>query len=124
MNRRKELVEQYKEMKTEAGVYQFRNTANGKVWITSTNNFRSINGKRMMLDMGSHPCKELQADWKQHGADAFVIEILEQLKQNDNESVYYDLKKELRKLEDKWMEQIRPFGERGYHGPEVNGAEQ
>ena len=115
MNRRKELVEQYKEMKTEGGVYMIKNTANDKRWVSSTNNFRSINGKRMMLDMGGHPNKELQAEWRQYGADAFAIEVLEVLERKESE--FFDMKKELKKLEDKWIGELQPFGERGYHGP-------
>lgn len=115
MNRRKELVELFKEMKTEAGVYKFENKRNGKVFVATTNNFKSINGKRMTLDMGGHMNRALQEEWTQYGGDSFTIEVLEILERKD--SVYFDMKKELKKLEDKWLDKLQPFGERGYNGP-------
>ena len=80
MNRRKELQEQAKEIKTEAGIYQIRNERNGKVYLDSTLNLKTINGQKFMLQMGSHLNKQLQAEWNEYGDDAFTIEVLEVLK--------------------------------------------
>ncbi|UJF35831.1 GIY-YIG nuclease family protein [Paenibacillus hexagrammi] len=113
MDRRKELQQQYKEMKTEAGVYQIRNTKNGKVWLSGTPNLKSINGKRISLNLGSFINKELQADWNAYGEIAFEFEVLEILKQK--ETGYFDLKDELKKLEEKWMNDLQPYEDRGYH---------
>lgn len=52
MDRRKELVQQYMEMKTEAGIYCIRNTRNGKIFVASTPNLKSLNGRRFELQMG------------------------------------------------------------------------
>ncbi|TNJ63444.1 GIY-YIG nuclease family protein [Paenibacillus hemerocallicola] len=120
MNRRKELVEQFKEIKTEAGVYKFENNVNKKVFVASTNNFKSLNGKKMTLDMGTHMNRELQEDWTKYGGGAFTVEILEVM-DNKKDSVYFDMKKELKKLEDKWIDKLQPFGDRGYHGPAPEG---
>ncbi|CAH0120163.1 MULTISPECIES: GIY-YIG nuclease family protein [unclassified Paenibacillus] len=117
MDRKKELQRQYKEMKTEAGVYQIRNTANQKIWVESTPNLRTLNGKLFMLKTGGFPNKALQEDWKQFGEESFVIEILETLKKK--EDGYFDLKYELEKLEQKWLDQLQPYGERGYNKPKA-----
>ncbi|SDD69889.1 hypothetical protein SAMN05428987_5648 [Paenibacillus sp. CF095] len=114
MNRRKELQEQAKEVKTEAGVYQIRNERNGKVYIDSTLNLKTINGQRFMLQMGSHLNRRLQAEWNEYGETAFVIEVLETLKQDDNP--YYDSKDALAKCLNRWFEQLEPYGDQGYHG--------
>lgn len=113
MNRKAVLKQQYKEMKVEAGVYQIKNTINQKVWIDSTRNLITINGKQFQLKMGSHPNKQLQAEWQEYGEDAFVFEVLEVLKKK--ETGYFDEADELKKLEEKWLQQLQPYGEHGYH---------
>ena len=76
-------------------------------------NLKTLNGKQFQLKMGSHVNKELQEDWNQHGEEQFVFEVLEILKENQNE--YVDTKDELKKLEQKWLDQLKPFGEHGYN---------
>ena len=41
------------------------------------------------------------------------MEVLEILKEKDDP--YYNEKEELEKLEEKWLSQLQPFGDRGYH---------
>ncbi|MFZ7103250.1 MAG: DUF2087 domain-containing protein [Peptococcaceae bacterium] len=113
MDRKKELIRQYKETKPEAGVYQIRNTKNRKVFVTGTPNLKTINGKLMTLRGGGHYNKELQKEWQEFGEEAFVFEILEVLE--EPEEGFFDRKEELKKLEEKWLEKLQPFGERGYH---------
>lgn len=113
MNRRQELQQQYKDTKQEAGVFQIRNTSNGKVWIVSTKNLRSMNGKRLELAMSTHLNKALQKEWNEFGGDAFAIEVLEVLQVK--ETGYFDANDALKKLEEKWLEQLQPFDERGYN---------
>ncbi|MFD2614348.1 GIY-YIG nuclease family protein [Paenibacillus gansuensis] len=112
-NRRKELQEQYKEIKTEAGIYQIRNTRNGKIFLNTTRNLRSLNGVQMQLNMKTHMNKELQQDLQEFGSEVFDLTVLEVLKESDNP--FIDEKDELKKLEDKWLEQLQPYGEKGYH---------
>ena len=113
MNRKSELKQQYKETKIEAGVYQIRNTKNQKIFIESTPNLKTINGKRFTLDMGSFQNKLLQTEWKEFGAEAFVFETLEILK--TPEHGYFDAKDALKKLKEKWLDELQPYGEQGYN---------
>jgi len=113
MDRKEELKKLYKETKIEAGVYQIKNTKNEKVFIESTMNLKTINGKRFTLDMGSFQNKLLQNEWKEFGAEAFVFETLEILK--TPEHGYFDAKDALKKLKEKWLEEVQPYGERGYN---------
>ena len=83
-NHRKELIRLYKEMKPEAGVYQIKNTKNQKVFVASTVNLKTMNGKRMMLDGGSHKNKKLQEEWNKFGGEAFLLEVLEILKEKED----------------------------------------
>jgi len=110
---RARLLAQYKEIPIEAGVYRIRNTVNGKVLVDSTPNLKSLNGRKGSLNMGTYPNKSLQREWTEYGEDAFVLEVLEVLKPNDNPFV--TVKDELKKLEEKWIEKLQPYGDKGYH---------
>ncbi|TGE38930.1 DUF2087 domain-containing protein [Desulfosporosinus fructosivorans] len=115
MDRKQELKQQYKETKFEAGVYQIKNTKNDKVFIESTMNLKTINGKRFTLDMGSYQNKRLQNEWTEFGADAFNFEVLEILE--IPEVGYFDAKDALKKLREKWLTKLQPYGDRGYNTP-------
>lgn len=113
MNRKQELKMLYKETKTEAGIYQIKNVRNGKVLIESTRNLKTINGKKFTMQQGNHSNPLLQKELREYGADAFEFEVLEVLKPKDDP--YFDLPDALAKLENKWLEQVQPYGERGYN---------
>ena len=110
---KKELKQQYKEIKKEAGVYQIRNTKNGKILVVVTPELKTINGKRFQLEVGSHKNSLLQNDWNEYGKEAFVFEVLEVLKEKEDGFLYE--KSELKKLEEKWLKELMPYGERGYN---------
>jgi hypothetical protein len=112
-DRRKTLKQAYKEMKTEAGAYQIRNTINQKALVAATPNLKTMQGKRFQLQMGSHKNAQLQAEWKQYGEDAFVFEVLEVLE--DNEDGAFARQEALRLLEQKWLDKLQPYGDRGYN---------
>ncbi|HDX9580456.1 TPA: GIY-YIG nuclease family protein [Bacillus pseudomycoides] len=113
LDRKKELKQLYKETEIEGGIYCIRNTKNEKVYVESTKNFKAMSGRRLLLNMGSHMNKALQNEWKEYGADAFEFEILEVLKKK--KTGYFNEKEELKKLEEKWLEKLQPYGERGYN---------
>ncbi|MFZ5988907.1 MAG: DUF2087 domain-containing protein [Bacillota bacterium] len=113
VDRKKELKQQYKEMKKEAGVYQIRNTENQKILVAATPDLKTINGKRFELSMGGHKNKQLQEEWNKYGEKAFVFEVLEVL--DEKEDGFFDKKEELKKLEEKWCEKLQPYGYKGYN---------
>ena len=115
LDRKKELKQLYKEMKTEGGVYQIRNTKNNKVFVTATPNLKTMNGRKGMLIGGVHKNRQLQEEWNQFGEEAFVFEVLEVLE--EKEEGFFDKADELKKLEQKWLDKLQPFGERGYNQP-------
>lgn len=114
MKSRKELNREYLERPKPAGVFQVKNTANGKVLLGSSLNLNgALNGHKFTLKIGSHRNKALQADWDRYGAEAFVFEILEvvQVREDPN----FKLGDELTLLEMIWLEKLQPFGEKGYN---------
>lgn len=116
MDRKKELKQQYKEMKTQGGVFQIRNLKNQKVFVDSIPNLKMKTGKLMLLRSGGYKNRQLQEDWNQFGEDAFVFEVLEVLEEKADG--FFDKADELKKLKTKWIEKLQPFGERGYNQPD------
>ncbi|XRG77881.1 GIY-YIG nuclease family protein [Rossellomorea sp. GAMAL-10_SWC] len=113
MSRKKELKMQYKETKVQAGIYQIKNVKNQKIFIVSTKNLKTINGKKFELEAGSCTNKTLQQEWNEYGKESFVFEELEILKEEDISPL--GIKGDLKRLEEKWLEKLQPYGERGYH---------
>ena len=111
---KKQLKEDYKQMKFKAGGLGIRNTVNNKLYLGSSVNMDAMwNRSRVQLDFGSHPNAELQADWKSMGKDKFTFEIISEIKQKDDGT--QDLAKEVKDLELLYLEELKPFGEKGYN---------
>lgn len=114
MKSRKNIIREYKERPKPAGVFQVKNTANGKVLLGSSLNLEGpLNLHKFMLSTGHHDNKALQQEWNEYGADKFIFEILEMVKVTDNPN--FNLDDELTLLEQIWLEKLQPFGERGYN---------
>ncbi|HOJ10429.1 MAG TPA: GIY-YIG nuclease family protein [Clostridiales bacterium] len=111
---RKELLEEYKRLKTYMGVIQITNNATGKIYIAPYPNLKNkwltIQGQ---LNMGMHVNSQLQKDWNALGANAFTYEVLEQ-KEADEVA---DIKWELKQMEKPWLEKLQPYGDKGYNKP-------
>ena len=111
---KKALKRDYKETARPMGVFQIRNTLNGKVLVgTSVDLPAILNRLRTQLSYGSHRNRELQKDWNEQGADAFELSILDELPPSDKP--VYDPADDLRALEELWLEKLSPFEERGYN---------
>lgn len=96
------------------GVYQIRNTVNGKVWIDSSTNVPAkFNRYRAQLNAGIHPSKPLQAEWKEFGADVFAFEVIEPVEPRSDPA--YNYTADLEVLEDLWLEKLQPYGNAGYN---------
>ena len=110
---RKELNREYAGRVKPAGIYQVRNTANGKMLLGSSLNLEGpLNRHKFMLKIGSHTNQTLQKDWNELGADIFVFEILEEVKMKDDPN--FNLQDELTLLEMIWLEKLQPV-ETGYN---------
>lgn len=114
MKSRDELKRAYQERPKQAGVFQIKNTINGKVLLGSSLNLDGpLNYHKFALTIGRHRNDVLQQDWNAYGPDAFVFEILDVVKIKDDPS--FNLKDELTILEQLWVEELQPFGDRGYN---------
>ena len=99
------------------GVYQIKNTVNGKLFIGSSMNLPgSLNGSRFKLNANAHPNRQLQADWNRYGPAAFSFEVIETI--NPDKIDEADWQKAVAALEEKWLAELRPFGDNGYNQPQ------
>jgi hypothetical protein len=102
MNRRKEIINEYKERKLYGGVYTITNTLNGKYFIGHAANLKSVqNHFQFAMTTGSTVHPKLQKDWEELGAQAFTLEVLEELKQRPDQS-QAEFMEELKILEQLW----------------------
>ena len=114
---KKDLKREYQNAPRRAGVYKIENRRNGRVLLGSARNVHGpLNSHRFQLNLGTHRNAELQRDWREHGADAFVFEVLEELVVREGDPDF-SLDDELGKLEARWIARLEPFGERGYNRP-------
>lgn len=120
-DRKKQLKREYKLNHRPMGVFQIRNLVNEKVFVGSSLNLPGIfNRHKVQLQTGGHQNKVLQADWREFGAASFAFEILDEL--TPKEDMAYDYREDLTLLEDIWLEQLQPYGERGYNVPKKDRA--
>src|SRR5258708_30692542 len=102
MNRRKEIINEYKERKLYGGVYTITNTLNGKYLIGHAANLKSVqNHFQFAITTGSTVHPKLQKDWEELGLQAFTLEVLEELKQRPDQS-QAEFMEELKILEQLW----------------------
>ena len=114
MKSKQEIKREYKERKKPAGVFQVKNTSNGKILVGSSLNLEGpLNAHKFMLTIGKHRNEALQKEWNEFGGDKFMFEILEEVKVKDNPN--FNIEDELTLLEQIWIEKLQPFGERGYN---------
>lgn len=105
-SRRKELVEQYKQMKPDMGIFWIRSKVNDKCFLETSQNLKAmLNRITFQLNAGSHPNQELQKEWIENGEEAFNIEVLELLKYDKDESKI-DYTEELAILKLVWEEKL------------------
>jgi hypothetical protein len=119
MKSKKELKDSYKEMKFKIGVFQIRNTVNHKIYIESSTDLVAIwNRHRFQLNNGLHPNINLQKEWDEFGQNSFTYEILSEIKQDDKKTLDY-YRKEAIQLETMFIEDLQPFGDKGYNKEKV-----
>ena len=111
---KKALTREYRENRRPMGVYQIRNTVNGKLLIGVSVDLPSIlNRHQSELRMGGHRNRELQKEWAEFGPEAFEFEVLDTL--TPPEQPGSNPSADLRALEELWLDKLSPFGDRGYN---------
>jgi len=111
---RKELKNKYKATTPAMGIYQIRNTTNGRIFLGNSVNLHGIiNRTRFQLKNGLHQNEQMQRDFLDVGEANFAFEILDTLE--PKEDAKGDCAEELDMLEDLWLERLRAAVEKGYN---------
>jgi hypothetical protein len=104
---------QYKETPRPAGIFAVRNVPEDKMLVGQSPDLPGmLNRQRFQLEMGSHPDRELQADWNRLGAEAFVFEVLDELDVPSDPG--YQASDDLAALRDVWLERLSGSGQSLY----------
>jgi len=106
MGNKKELKQKYKNMKPEMGVFRIASRVSGICYLYAAPDLKSLmNRYRFQLSVGSHPNRDLQQEWSEQGADNFIIEILDRLEYDQDESKT-DYGEDLELLRLIWQEKL------------------
>lgn len=106
MDRKKELKEQYKQMRPDMGIVGIRSKKEDWCYIEGTQNLRATtNGTYFKLQSGFHPSRELVKKWKEYEEDNFIFEVLEQL-EYDKDETKTDYTDDLALLVMEWEEKL------------------
>lgn len=113
-DRKKELREQYKALRPPMGLFAVRTVDYKKYFLVATSNLKGkMNSLAFQLKNGALFNIALQKDYIEQGAEAFVIEVLQELEYDKDESKT-DYKDELEILKMIWEEKLREKGAEFY----------
>lgn len=120
---KKQLKRSYQQTPRALGVFLIRNNLTDKVFVAAGLDLHGlINRHKFQLTNGSHPNKQLQADWNESGSNNFAFEIVDELSPRAGDEINY--RAEVAFLEELWLEKLKPFGERGYNEPKLSREEK
>src|SRR4030042_1872050 len=106
MDRKKTLINEYKQGKIIGGIYRVTNTHNGMYLLDYATNLQAKqNMFNFMVSSGSCLDYKLKKDWAVLGGKAFIFEILEALekKKEQTQDEFID---DLKMLEQLWSERL------------------
>ena len=103
--RKRDLVREYKERKPSRGVFAVRCKPTDQCWVSGSPNLdKQQNSTWFGLKLGSHPNRELQGAWNEHGENAFSYEVLEQMP--DDDASAYAVRADLKDMAERWREKL------------------
>lgn len=109
--RLKQLAHEYAHTHRRMGIYQFRNKETGSYIVNSSMDLdKVINRLQVQLSTGTFMDRQLQAEWKQYGEQAFELITLAEIKPEEEYVVDdSDRKKYMPVLKDmlqEWKERL------------------
>lgn len=113
---KKALKTQYKNALQPMGVYRVTNAANGKVLIGSSTRVSTIwNSILFQLQADAFTVRDLQQDFRMHGEGKFAFDIVDYLEPKKDAEPGHDYSDELKTLEQLWLDNLQPYGDKGYN---------
>lgn len=105
MDRKKELLMEYRQRKREMGVFLFECAEGGRYIGRADDPKGAINKNVFQLKMGSHPNKRLQKEWSDRGEAAFSVRVLDSLEYDEETKA--ECAEELAMLFDDWIQKMK-----------------
>lgn len=103
--RKRELLEAYKNRKPEMGLIYFKCIPTETYFIGISKDTKAdINSSTLKLETSWHPNRELTNLWKEHGKDNFEVGVLEVLSYEEDKD---DYSKELEDICEKQLSQFK-----------------
>ncbi|WP_138495578.1 GIY-YIG nuclease family protein [Paenibacillus pinistramenti] len=117
--RKKDLASQYTQSFRRMGIYQIRNTDNGKILVCSAMDLDGARNRLLFTQQTNvNSMSALQQDWNRYGGACFVFEELDELKPEEefaDPEARKKYKGELEALLELWLEKLQPYEDRGYN---------
>ncbi|MBN1227106.1 MAG: GIY-YIG nuclease family protein [Deltaproteobacteria bacterium] len=106
MDKRKAIINEYKQRKITGGIYRVTNTRSRRYLLDYTPNIKAKqNAFDFMVSTGSCFHHRLRKDWLEYGGKAFVFEILDTLEKKKEQS-QDDFVEDLKVLVQCWREKL------------------
>jgi hypothetical protein len=105
-DRKREIVNEYKQRKTKGGVYKVTNTANGRYMLKAEVDLQSFQNRfdfAQRMKGCLHP--KMQKDHKEYGSEVFELEFLEEVEKKEDESDM-GFRDRLKRMEEAWAEKF------------------
>lgn len=104
--RKKEILQAYKQRLLTGGTYVITNTATGRQLLLCELDLKGARNRfDFMSKMGSCVNSRLSADWRKYGPQSFAFRVLEELEQKETQTAD-DFKEDLAVLEELWREKL------------------
>ena len=106
MDRKKKLVNEYRQRKQCGGIYKITNSLSGKCLLGYAPDIKGMQNRfNFSVSTGSCVHPKLQGDWQVFGGKAFTFEILESIEIKERQS-RDDFADDLKALEEMWHEKL------------------
>ena len=105
-DRKKQLQEEYKQMRSDMGVFLFECIPTGTVYLGCDQNIKgTLNSIQFQLRNNSYfTNRALQAEWTEYGEKQFRVAVLEILDYDEKNPDKQDYSDDLKILKDFWKE--------------------
>ena len=98
---------EYKGFHPRMGVFAVRHLPSGRTLLGWSRHLTGIlNRHRFQLELGTHPLKAMQEDWRRDGADAFTFETLDELSPDPARPTESAQAEDLAELESLWRARL------------------
>ena len=109
MINKRQITKDYKLQRQPAGIFAVHNIADNKMFIGTSKDLPAVLRRfDFTLKMGSFPFDGLIEDYKRVGEKNFEVKVLDELEIKDETEQEID--KELKALEEMWIEKLRNEG--------------